>query len=413
MPSTAPDFSRDALKRGLDDDVFPHAKVGLRLYRVMSRLFVTGLVLCVIGVLIRVGGSFLPSAEPVTVEGFTLDVDKYADGFKGFVIGLGAFVTTLAVLVWVATAAVVVMYMANTVLRWRSWERGCLANDWRAESLRKSLLRSMNVNKYYHEAKDARKKSRGNDGEGDPSRSTETKVEAYKAVKKARVYVNTRQSLDFDDAIQRYYQIIVSLPFSSDAVEETKRLVSNMGMSANRVNKLKFGDPVLSEDDRFVMFTDRMKVKDRYARKPVASSKNQEPVTYEYSFSLDCFVDHTDEILGVKQKAQRWAEQTANILDDLLFTQDVKGRRIRTVVGSSTATVAYDMSFSKDMSQFDSKESTIDQTLKMSGTKITIDSGELLVTVPLPSDRRLPIDNRTLFTSVFGTPEPMKQLTDA
>lgn len=413
MPSTAPDFSRDALKRGYDDDTFPHAKTGLRLYRLMYRLFVTGVVLGIIGVLIQVAGSFLPSAEPVTVEGYTLDLAKYADGFKGFVAGIGSLVIVFAALTLFAMFIVVAVYMANTVMRWRSWERGCFLNDFRAESLRKSLLRALNVNKYYREAKDSLKKSRGNDGSGDPSRSAQTKVEAYKALKKVRVYVNTRQSLDFDDAILRYFQIIIAMPFSSDTVEETKRLIQNVGPSANRVNKLKFGDPVFSEDDRFAMFTDRMKVKDRYKRKPVKSSKNAGPEMYEYAFSMDCFVDRTDEIVAMKQKAQRWAEQTADTLDNLLFTQDVKGRRLRTTVGSTTATVVYDMSFTKDLSQFDTKQKTIDQTLKMTGTQISVDSGELMVTVPLPANRKLPIDTKTLFTSQFGKPEHMEKLTNA
>lgn len=407
---TTPDFSLYAFKRDLDDEKFPHARLGFILFRVMKSLFGYGLVFAIIGGLIWFGSSFIPSIDPLTVEGFTLDSDVYMGNFKSFLMGAGIFIASIGGFLWLLMFITITMYMVVTVMRWRAWERGCFFNDFRADHLRKSLLNSLNVDKYLREAKKSMRGSQDSDKSGDASRSTESKVEAYKAIKKTRVYVNSRQSLDFDDVVLRYYRIIIELPYSSDAVEETKRMVNGMGVSANRVAKLKFGDAVLSEDDRHVQFDDRMKIKDRYKREATSQSKDASESKYEYSFSLDCFADNSHKIGALKQKAQRWADQQADVLDDLLFTQDVKGRRLRTVVGSSTATVVYDMSFSKDMAQFDSKEKTIDQTFKISGTKITIDSGELMVTIPLPTDRKLPIDNKTLYSSVFGEPEPMKKL---
>lgn len=413
--ATAPDFAAYALKHDLDDDSFPHAKQGLALYRVMMRTFWTGVVVLIIGWGIRYGGSFIPDVQAYTVEGETFDTDQWVASIREFIMGTGTFIMVLAVLIGVLLVVLIGFYMVITVMRWRSWERHCFINDIRSEHLRKQILRTLNVKKYRAEAKKAIQSSRKSEDNSSVPRNQEAKMEAYNSLRKLKVFVNTRQSLDFDKMVLRYYRIVVEKPYAEDSVAEFQNLVSKLSSAASRVSGQKFGDGVVSDDDRTISFSDRMRVKDRYARKP-RKAKGQTVATsdkYQYAYSLDCLTDNSQKIAAVKQRAQRWAEQRASDLDDLLFTQDVRGRRLRTTVGASTATIVYDMSFSIDMSQFGNREETINKAFKTEGTSISVESGELLVTIMLPKDRQLPIDIRSLYTSVFGDPEPMEKKTAA
>lgn len=416
-------FSTFVMDRGIKDRTFPYARYGLRVFVLCRRFLITGAVLAAIGFVVRLVAHAIPVPQAYHVDTGSLGmgggaepgsdmsipdvpVDKWVVGLVNALTGLGSF---LYVLAWVAVAGAViaaVVYALVVVKRWQAFERHCLINDYRAERIRKQVLRASSAKRYVREAKRAVKKEK--DGDDPVSQSTEAKLASAKALTKLKVFVNCRQSMDVSDKVLRIYQMECKIPINRAEGDEFLRLVDSLDQTANSASKLHFGQRSFDENGRVVSWVDQVSVKDRYKRRDKSGGEH-EVVEYGSSFPLSLFDNHEEENKEIRMLAQRYAETKAIDLDSMLKTLDIQARRERVVLGASTAKVVYDLSYSvgSGVDLVDQLSKKLDKNFKTSGTTVAVNEGKLEVGLPL-GDRSLKVDVASMYADVFGAPNKAK-----
>ena len=386
-------FHEYAREHKLDTDVYPGADAGVRLMRASGWLLIAVLFFAMMQLALNwltrslMGDRF--------VSDFLFPYVAKVDYYWQF----GVYASVAALLLCV------VLYGFFLLVRWHNYERDCVANDWDALALRRSLIYSLRTT----ESKEAivektRETKKGSGGAGKKlTLDDKAKVDALNAIKRMKVNVNTRQSLD-DDSIEKQYRVSIKLPFDQKAIETLQTLIKNIDQVMNRLKegKVSFGSQMETADHRTVKYQDAIIVPDKYQFDVVRDDGKVESGGFESSFDLSLFVDRQDEIDRKTVSANRWAAQRGRDLDELLATLQMPGKRLDMKCGATNVRYDYKMSFKIDEKRAEQLPEKLDKRFATSGSTADAAADRMSITLPLPSDRKRPINVPTLYREAFG-----------
>ena len=216
-------FTEFAERKNLTVDKYPHAKAGLRTMGIVFKLFFATLLFWVL----NKGFGFLfgwLSDELDGGEGIVLDTSKTVlKGIKlfdfSFILPMATNVVEFlyritlmfATIACIATILSVCGYLILLVLRWRSYERNCVTNDFKARKLKRDMLNTLAVNQSITNIRRAYAPNKNGETK-EISFDDQSKLNALNALKHMSVTINTRQSLESEDLEQRFH-ISISVPF--------------------------------------------------------------------------------------------------------------------------------------------------------------------------------------------------------
>jgi hypothetical protein len=427
-------FSDYAKAHDLDDSTYPFARAGQRIFRAFMLSVAIGITLWIFGVLLSGASGMMPTSSyspdhvssldlqglgDFTQGDFSYIIDnfhalsEFAGGFEGsawyyasavssYVAGVCFVLVVLVIFLLIFLAA---LYAFVVLLRWRSYERSCLSSDYQAWRLRRQLIRTLNINRRIRQLKQKAKKAESSTEIEHIDVSVESQLAALYALKKLRVSVNKRQALTGTEIHVRY-SILIERPDIQSDIDELDKITKGLENTATRVQrgKVSFSTMIVSSDRGWVEFSDTLVEADKYH---YVVEEIVEEILSQYTFPLSLFDDHQKSIYTAKKKASEWAGNTAKAMDNVIATisskdQSGQSRRLRVDVGNTNALFTYEMALTINPNNFERTGATFDAIFKTSGTTITIEEGNLLITMPLPKDIKVPIDVPTMIREVFG-----------
>lgn len=393
--STFREFSE---KHSLTVDKFPYAKAGL--------LCLKSLIGFGIATLVAYLGEFL-LGFPISALNDEFDgaSEFVADNSSNVLDALLQAQASLAAIIGILTTIVIALaiaYLVLMVLRWRSYERNVLTSDFKAISLKHNLIDSLGIKR---EISAIHAKTRGKDGQkNELSFDEQAQLEALKAMKRMKVTVNARQSLETDDVESRY-RIEINVPFVQRDNEKLQAMLKDFNNVATRLERgeVTFGSQIISADQSKIEYFDSIVIPDKYAYEELSNENGQ--VTYgecEYVYPLSIFKDNRTIAEQKKADAARWALAAVNDLDDLIATVNVGGKRQGFNAGARNLLVKYELSFRLESGKEDSLVKYIDKKFNTKGTTVVNAGNQMEIVVGLPDTFVAPIDVQTLFKVAFG-----------
>ena len=301
-----------------------------------------------------------------------------------------------------------VIYLGLLLYRWHNFERDVITSDFAAIMLRKRILRTLNIPAKIREFRRTANYNQGSSGAkstlvGGMKESDRAKLNALLALKRMRVYVNTRQSLD-DETVERRYRVVIETPFIQDEYEQMQSLLKNFDTVATRMErgKVSFGSQVVSADQSQVEYMDSLVVPDKFAFEVVTDSGVVSTGTYESTFPLSLFVDRQAEIDKKAGQAKRWGFQTAAQVDDLLATMEAGAKRAKVNVGASNVQFDYTIAFRLKEDVVSKLGETLDKRFNTSGSTAELHGNKISLVISLPDNIKKPINVPTLYREAFG-----------
>lgn len=394
-------FEEFAESHQLKSEHFPFSKLGMNSITAGYIFIGTSIVLFFVKLGISVLDDFLLSnanIPRVAYDLFLLPMSNVCE----------YILRVLNVLFYLSLLAIVgsiVVYVVALVLRWRSFERNCVSNDFEARKLKKKIVKSLGLQKQI-DAINKKYTSSNNSSTKEKSYEDKAKLDALNDVKNMQVYINTRQSIDSND-IEKRCQIIMKAPLQQKEYECMQTLLKDFDKIATKLvgGKFSFGAQIISADRKTISYFDVMVVPDKFdyaAEIEELTPKVEEDIPSEYTFPLSLFTDHTAAIEKAKKSSKRWSDVTLLAMDDLLSTLNISAKRIEENVGARNMQIIYEVAFQPQESALQSLEKQIDRRFDTYGTTISMTGNKLTLVIGLPVKYQSPIDTSTLFHAAFG-----------
>lgn len=282
-----------------------------------------------------------------------------------------------------------------------NYERNVFKNDIAATNLKLDIVKSLELNRKYKTLNQKIRKA--NESKDADTYSLEVDKSAIDIMRKMRVFVNTRQSLE-DDSVVTLYRIEMSPPIGQDEYEKLMSYLKNLSDVADNQmkGKVSFGDISLSKDRSMISCKAKFSEKDKYDYSDWVEETGSDDSVYEYTYSLTHLKDNREIIKNLEHRAIVWANRTGDTLDNVLTTANAKVDRLSTYVSASTVLYTYAITFKIDAQNFEKFQDSLDVTFGTKGITAQIKNGNLQISIPLPKDLLIPIDVGSMYREVFG-----------
>lgn len=282
------------------------------------------------------------------------------------------------------------------ILRSRAFERDAKANDKEAGKLKNKIINIAKVRAKLNSIHKKVSKSKES-----TSYEDKAKIEAYDAIINMKVNIHTRESLE-DGTIKKLYKIAVKLPDNALAEKNVLDELKNYNIIATKACEglIQFGQYTVAADRSVVEFMEEIIVPDKYA--VVETVKEEKPKEYESAFSKTLFIDRSAEKAAKIDAAERYGNNVAKSVDTLLATKGIQAIRKKVTAGSANALIVYQLSLNLSGDGVNSLSEALDKALRVTGTDVSIDAGDLKIAIPVPKSLSLPIDLPSMYTEIFG-----------
>lgn len=425
------DFHEIAEARNFNEKNYPYSKQGLASMKVIlkslkwSSVFVFGKI---IPYLIRLGtGLTAPDFSQVQLSGkpwFDLinqeiNVDAFLNDVKSenlifllknlsatVLIGIENICFFISSTLFFTAVLTIPIWIFFAILRMRNYEREILRNDVEAALMKMDIIRRLNLSERLRELNRRISKAEESKSASDQRRKLDIERFALTTIKRMRVYVNTRQSLNGSE-IERQYRIEITPEYDSEAREKMFSELKNLDKTAENAvsGKVSFGALTESVDRSLLTMRAVTVFKDKYDFSDWVEDSSEDNSVYEGTFKLSHLVDRRAQVREISHKAQLWAERSGSALDSFLTTSNAKVDRLSTFVSASNALFTYKISFRIDVQNFEKFQESLDTAFGTSGTTVQIKDGDLLIAIPLPKELIVPIDVGTMYREIFGNDE--------
>lgn len=323
-------------------------------------------------------------------------------------------------LVFTVLIVVFVTYGISILLRRHNHELRPLADDRLARRIKKYAVDRLNVNREILPETDIH-------GKEIHKYKNQDEYNAIRAIRNMEVSVHTRRDVKGDKYHTEAY-VRIRQPYHQGSREFLARMIKDMTniITAGSGGTLTFGPGQQGADQRFLTYSVEKDVTEEYRQKALASVEKRkrriqitqgiDPDDVEvatsgatYTFDIDIFGDNTEKIKQATIGAMEYAEKQRKSLDIYFASQasaDSGGGRssgvslVKMDAGNTSAQYRY------AISGYDINPSKITEDLQIStrtrGIAAHLDGGELVVTLPYPSNISVPQDTRTMIMEVFG-----------
>lgn len=297
---------------------------------------------------------------------------------------------------------IMLFYIINIIKRQRNYERSVIKNDLKAFFLKRKILGSKNAKSVLRDKKRALQKKK----EGDNRLTIEDKIPVLvqKEFMKMIVMINSRESLDSKGFVDTQYRIIFNTPHDDDIAEKLDKEIEGINLLASRLvkAKVKFGKKFDSDDYSFVVFRAWDQQKDKYLRNESQEDEQQEEVEYEYSYPLSMLIDQQDKIDQKREMADQWAKRNIATIKAFLSTSKIDCSFKKYEVGNSMVSYIFVMADDVSLPHFDKLGDTLDNMMKRKGSTVALEEGNLIVSVPLIDEAKVPLNVPTMYRELFG-----------
>lgn len=297
---------------------------------------------------------------------------------------------------------IMLFYIINIIKRQRNYERSVVKNDLKAFFLKRKILGSKNAKLVLRDKKRALQKKK----EGDNRLTIEDKIPVLvqKEFMKMIVMINSRESLDSKGFVDTQYRIIFNTPHDDDIAEKLNKEIEGINVLASRLvkAKVKFGKKFDSDDYSFVVFRAWDQQKDKYLRNEIQDDEQQEDIEYEYSYPLSMLIDQQDKIDQKREMADQWAKRNIATIKAFLSTSKIDCSFKKYEVGNSMVSYIFVMADDVSLPHFDKLGDTLDNMMKRKGSAVSLEEGNLIVSVPLIDEAKVPLNVPTMYRELFG-----------
>lgn len=331
--------------------------------------------------------------EVVSMEILKEQVDETAAVFSRFMetfrpIGIAINLLLVLGVIWG-------IYLVFIALRKHHGEISPIHNDRLSKRIKDESIKALNAE---------RRLTKETDGKGNKKERYKNKTEMYavQAIRGMEVEVHARK-----DVNGVYYRQKASIKISQpQRVDVRKELLSKLDdaqgvFTASSKGELTFKEfESQSTRENFIWraendITDRIKA-EREKKKQKKQEKRKES---EWAIPLDMFVDRQDKIDEQTAKAKEFGENTEKSINVYFSSSDIQAQLASMDVGNSTVAFRYKMRTIKF--QLNTIEEEIIRALDDDGIQVKAEAGDVVVSVPLPDDRKIPMDVRTMLEEEF------------
>lgn len=410
-------FEQFAIKADLSDDKYPYSNLSFNSRKCIKYglIFsaISGIITYAIRSLLYYIAQNTQNSETATNATATT-ADATSGGFQNmlpnfelpridFVGGLLAFhdwlSSTFNYLIWFTVISIAV-YLFSLIRRNQSFERNVIANDRIARITKMLLVDSLSIDDKLLEIR----RSNSGDGKGSKPMSLKDKVEKESliALKKMKVFVNTRENLEGGE-IRQQYRIVIELPTRIDSRESVIKMTEQLENAGTTVlnGEVKFGGGVISDDRKFLIFRAWLRVDNKFDHSQEVVKQYVERDDLDTVFPLSLFVDNQEKIKSIQSKAFQWGKRTASSLDAFVTTKKVQATRKSIIVGATSVLYTYELAQGTELPQIDKLGEVLDSVYRTKGSMVQLSAGDILISLPLPKEFVTPIDTATMFIEAF------------
>lgn len=404
-------FAAWAKERGIDDSTFPHAEAGYKAFVILLSLLKAGIIFAMVSALssslLRLIDEKTFGSNGLIFDGLDLVFIKIPEIkspmaiAESLVASAGNVSKAVLPAVIVLSAIAAVVYIALTLMRWQCWERNCLASDFSAHRTKKRVLSTLAVKRRLREAKRAAEKSGGQDS-NEPTVDSAAKVSALRSLKSLKVRRHVRDTAD-NTGLKVTELVTIAMPPTEAEREALMSVLKDFDKTLTRVEEgsLNFGDMLITTDYSRIEFKAEKVIEDPYDWE--VDEETGEAVEYWRSFPIDIVRSESDDTIDEKrEEAKAWAEKTAASVDKMLTTKQSAVNRISVTCSSTVALIRYEMSFQLDVKKFESMQEALNNAFRTTGCSARVDMGDLLISIPLPKGKTIPISITKMYEEVFG-----------
>lgn len=409
-------FQTFAKDRGLDDQTFPYADAGFMVLRVFMVFLRICIIVTIIGLLALLTNTWVDGAtfgtSPVAFEGLKIGsitllpaIYTPTDTILSVTSSTVAMATKIDKLIVLSIfPALIVVYMFLVVMRWHNWERGCLKSDVISYHDKSKIVDVTNTKRKIREFRRSKRKASKNSSDSNELTVDETsKINALKSFKHVRVRRHLRDAVD-GSGLRVSERVIFEVPVNEGERAELMNLIKDFDKVLNRLKhgELTFGDMLVSTDHSTIEYRAEMFTPDPYDYEEIVAD-TKETNEYWRAFSYDIVKSDNDDIIDERREAaMAWAEKTAKAIDKILTTKESAAQRLALSCSSSTVLIRYELSFHLEAKSFESLAASLDNALRTKGSTVRVDSGDLLISIMLPSNKVVPISIVRMYEEVFG-----------
>lgn len=297
-------------------------------------------------------------------------------------------------LVFLLFVVVLIFYWFTLIMRHHNGEMAPFFNDLESIRLKQKVI------------KETGSKVKNKSDEKDHKINKVEKLARKNIRKKTKVQIYTMHDEGQIKPVKTY-KITIKVPKGKDVKNKVDSKIKDLHISlSEQTGGVSFDQEKKSTDKRYHVFEGSQEVERKVARslKKEHTSKENDATTKsddidienEGNYPLSLIGDRSTDIERDRAKAQTYADELVERISTYFSTYDMPSEFKYNNVGNSSIEYVYSKRFSKQTKAENQIAKDLSDELKSSGVKVTSRAGTLKVTVPLPKDYRVAIDERDL-----------------
>lgn len=397
----------------LNNDKYPYCETSLNILSLIKTFIVIILVILGIQLMTWLAGKvwlydYLKNGEVTRIDlrdiGFKVIEFNMSSFVKKIGYGLNIMMGVCIKFSLTVSTVLSILYLILMVKRQRLYERNVLKNDLYALWLKSEYLKSYEIRE---KLRDAQRTLNQSNSVESGFLSKRAKVDSLKALKNAKVFVNTRQSTEHN-MIEKQHRIVFKLPFVVESKKDMMGMAKELHheLSALTNGKVVFGEYEKPETRDKIIYRSIEEFHDPYIYEIVDA--NNEVILCQGNFPIGLVKNRQDEIDKNKEKAKNWAHQVQKKVTSYMATLDSTCKYVSKDVGNSSVAYKFQRQFdTKQSFNFETTGEQLGKNYNLGGVTMGIDdNGLLCVYVPLPKEYQVSINVPTLWREVYGDLDP-------
>lgn len=296
--------------------------------------------------------------------------------------------------VFLIFVVVLVFYWFTLIMRHHNGEMAPFFNDLESIRLKQKVI------------KETGSKVKNKSDEKDHKINKVEKLARKNIRKKTKVQIYTMHDEGQIKPVKTY-KITIKVPKGKDVKNKVDSKIKDLHISlSEQTGGVSFDQEKKSTDKKYHVFEGSQEVERKVARslkkeqtsKEIEKTNNNDDIDIENegNYPLSLIGDRSTDIERDRAKAQTYADELVERISTYFSTYDMPSEFKYNNVGNSSIEYVYSKRFSKQTKAENQIAKDLSDELKSSGVKVTSRAGTLKVTVPLPKEYRVAIDERDL-----------------
>lgn len=318
---------------------------------------------------------------------------SFAEATQNSGIGILKFLIICVVLLAIA-------YLFTIIMRHHKGEMAPMVNDIESSRLRRKIIRKVDA--------------------GYINRSGEQKKKYNKIDKKTKRHIRRRLKVSIHTSIPNGYPMPVkkyhirirrgrTTAINNKLLSKIKDLHTEL---TDMTNGISFDQMKTETNRRYFIYEGSQEKQLKEARSVIkkreklVEEKGKDNVVNNgtgdiYTFPLDILAADQNKIEKQTKKAEKFAEDNQGIIDTQLASMDMQVEAKNPKVGNGAIEYVYGTRFSTATKSLDTIKEALEKALKIDGVTVYSRANNMIINVPLPEKKRIPVDGENLIRKVF------------